>query len=247
MPAAAASWWRWWRILLALVVATLIAGAAFAYRFNPLGGALGGFDNDHFTTLMRTEMLFHGERPLRDFSDAGLSGAWPPLSYLLPKWAQELGGRNLLSEAYLTVGLLALAHALVFLVALDLSRRWSVALLVTAVAIATGPKLYNYSKVLMLTAGVLAIRTVALNPTTARLFVAAAITAMAALFRNDYAVYIGVASRRALRRVWCDSPSADSGRRADVLRNPAIRPRRPRQQSDRGTQNRAAMAGGAPR
>jgi hypothetical protein len=180
-------------VLLALLATVLIACVAFAYRFNALGGSLGGFDNDHFTALMRTEMLFHGERPLRDFSDAGLSGAWPPLSYLLPKWAQEIGGRNLLSEAYLTVGILALAHALIFLISLDLSRRWSVALLATALAIATGPKLYNYSKVVMLTAGAFAIRTVALNPTTARLFVAAAITAIAALFRHDYAVYIGIA------------------------------------------------------
>jgi hypothetical protein len=180
-------------VLLALLAAALIACVAFVYRFNTLGGTLGGFDNDHFTALMRTEMLFHGEQPLRDFSDAGLSGAWPPLSYLLPKWAQEIGGRNLLSEAYLTVGILALAQALVFLIALDLSRRWSVALLATALAIATGPKLYNYSKVVMLTAGAFAIRTVALNPTTTRLFFAAAITAIAALFRHDYAVYIGIA------------------------------------------------------
>src|SRR2546426_11705625 len=88
---AVASWWLWWRVLLALLAAVLIACVAFAYRFNPLGGALGGFDNDHYTTLIRTEMLFHGEQPLRDFSDTGLSGAGPPLSYLLPKWAQEIG------------------------------------------------------------------------------------------------------------------------------------------------------------
>jgi hypothetical protein len=192
-PPAIASWWRWWRVLLALLAAAVIGCVAFAYRFNALGGALGGFDNDQFTVLMRTEMLFHGERPLRDFSDAGLSGAWPPLSYLLPKWAQEIGGRNLLSEAYLTVGILALVYALVFLIALDLSRRWSMALLATALAIATGPKLYNYSKVVTLTAGAFAIRAVALHPTTVRLFLAAAVTAIAALFRHDYAVYVGVA------------------------------------------------------
>ena len=66
-----ASWWRWWRVLFALLAAALIACVAFVYRFNPLGGTLGGFDNDHFTALMRTEMLFHGERPLRDFPTRG--------------------------------------------------------------------------------------------------------------------------------------------------------------------------------
>ncbi len=183
---------------MAAVVALAVGLLAFFYRFNTLGGALGGFDNDHFTALMRTLMLAHGERPLRDFSDAGLSGAWPALTYLLPLWAQSLAGPNLLSEAYLTAGLLAAAYALVFVLALALSRNWPTALLAAATAVATGPKLYNYSKVLALACGALAIRSVALNPTAGRLAAAAAVTAVAALFRHDYAVYIGVGMVAAL-------------------------------------------------
>ena len=189
---APSAWWRPWKIALAIVAALLLASAAFAYRFNPLGGSLGGFDNDHFAHLMRTENMLHGEQPLRDFADSELRGAWPSLSYAVPAWAHRIGGHNLLSEAYLTAGALAVAHALVFVLALDLSKRWSVALLATLLAVATGPKLYNYPKVLMLTLGAAAIRLLMVNPSAWRLFAAAVVTAAAALFRHDYAVYVAM-------------------------------------------------------
>jgi hypothetical protein len=188
--ATAPSWWRWGRIALAVCAALGVGAAAFAYRFNTLGGTLGGFDNDHFAHLMRAEMLLRGQQPLRDFADAELRGAWPALSYAVPAWAQQIGGRTLLAEAYLTVGAIALAHAMVFLLALDLSKRWSIAFLAAAVAVATTPKLYNYPKVLMLALGALALRAVASNPSTPRLGLAAVVTAAATLFRHDYGVYV---------------------------------------------------------
>ena len=189
-PGTARSWWHWWRITGAAGTALAIGAVAFAYRFNSLGGALGGFDNDHFIHLTRTDLLLVGEQPLRDFVDAELRGAWPSLTYSVSAWAQEIGGRTLLPEAYLSVGALAAAYAIVFLVALDLSKRWSVALLAAAVAITTTPKLYNYQKVLMLALGAWALRAAVLSPSVARLAAAAAVTAAAALFRHDYAVYI---------------------------------------------------------
>ncbi len=188
--AASPSWWGWGRIALAVCAALAVGAAAFVYRFNVLGGTLGGFDNDHFAHLMRADMLLRGEQPLRDFADAELRGAWPALSYAVPAWAQQIGGRTLLVEAYLTVGAIALAHAMVFLLALDLSKRWSIAFLAAAVAVATTPKLYNYPKVLMLAFGVLALRAVAANPSTPRLALAAVVTAAATLFRHDYGVYV---------------------------------------------------------
>ena len=191
---ASSGWWRPWRICLAVLLACLVAGTAFTYRFNMLGGSFGGFDNDHYDILMRSEMLLRGEQPLRDFVDVELRGAWPALSYAVPAWAQQIGGRNMLTEAYLTVGALALSAALVFLLALDLSQRWLIALLVTLLVVATGPKLYNYTKVLTLTLGVLALRGAVGNPTTRRLSCAAAATAFAALFRHDYGVYLGAAT-----------------------------------------------------
>lgn len=187
---ASPSWWRSWRIALAVCAALGVGAAAFAYRFNTLGGTLGGFDNDQFAHLMRADMLLRGGQPLRDFADAELRGAWPALSYAVPAWAQQIGGRTLLTEAYLTVGAIALAHAMVFLLALDLSKRWSIAFLAAAVAVATTPKLYNYPKVLMLALGALALRAVASNPSTPRLGLAAVVTAAATLFRHDYGVYV---------------------------------------------------------
>lgn len=185
------SWWRRRRIVIAGIAAFAVGAFAFVYRFNTLGGALGGFDNDHFAHLMRTEMLLHGEQPLRDFADAELRGAWPSLSYAVPAWAQEIGGRTLLSEAYLTVGALALAYVILFLLALDLSRRWSVALLAAAVALLMAPKLYNYPKVLMTVLGALVIRALASNPSRLHLGLAALVTAAGTLFRHDYGVYVG--------------------------------------------------------
>jgi hypothetical protein len=184
---------RGWRITCALIAALIVAAFAFAFRFNSLSGTLGGFDDDHFATLMRVDLLLEGQQPLRDFADFELRGAWPSLSYILPAWAQRLGGRSLLPEAYLTVGSLALAHALLFVLALALSRRWPVALLAAACAIATTPKLYNYPKVLVLTLAVVAIRAAGLAPSWPTLLLAALVTAIAVVFRHDYGVYVAFA------------------------------------------------------
>jgi hypothetical protein len=186
------SWWGRRRLLLAALGAVVVVNAAFFYRFNSLDGSLGGFTNDHFAQLMRAEMLLRGEQPLRDFADAEMRGAWPALSYAVPAWAQQLFGRTLLAEAYMTIGALALAAALVFLLALDLARRWSVALLATAVVIVMEPRLYNYPKVLMLALGAVAIRSVTLNPGALQIGFAAMTTAAAALFRHDGGVYVGL-------------------------------------------------------
>ena len=182
----------------AVAVAVGIGIVSFAFRFNTLGGALGGFDNDHFIYLTRTDMLLSGEQPLRDFVDAELRGAWPALTYLLSAWAQQLGGRTLLPEAYLSVGALAVANAAVFLLALDFSKRWSMALLAAATTVAMAPKLYNYPKVLMLALGVWALHAALASPSLVRLGAAAVATVVAALFRHDLGLYLGAATVTAL-------------------------------------------------
>ena len=189
---AGRSWWRVWRIVIAVMAAAAVAGFAFTYRFNTMGGTLGGFENDHFAHLVRTDMLLQGEQPLRDFADAELRGAWPALTYAVPAWAQMIGGRTLLPEAYLTVGALAVSYAIVFFLALDLSKRWSVAVAAAAAALFAAPKLYNYPKVLMLACGALVLRLLMSNPSTARLGLSAVVTAIATLFRHDYGVYLAV-------------------------------------------------------
>jgi len=186
------------RVMGAVAVAVAIGIVCFAFRFNTLGGALGGFDNDHFIYLTRTDMLLSGEQPLRDFVDAELRGAWPALTYLVSAWAQQLGGRTLLPEAYLSVGALAVANAVVFLLALDFSKRWTMALLAAATTAVMVPKLYNYPKVLMLALGAWALHAALASPSVLRLGAAALATAAAALFRHDMGLYLGAATVTAL-------------------------------------------------
>jgi hypothetical protein len=178
--------------LLAVAVAVSVAGFAFLYRFNALGGSLGGFDNDDFVTLTRVDMVLAGAQPLRDFADAKLRGAWPALGYEVPAWAQRTWGRSLLTHAHVTVGVLAVCAGAVFLIARHLSRRWVIALLAAAVVVVSGAKLYNYPKVLALTVGVAAIRIAVTSPTRLRLAIVAAWTVVVALFRHDYGAYVAV-------------------------------------------------------
>src|SRR5687767_15845045 len=96
------------RRVVVFVVAILLFGWVFLYRFNTLGGAFGGFDNDHFLHFVYAKQVQAGEQPLRDFLDAGLQGARPSLTYELSAAAQAYVGNNLRSEAWLTVGGVAL-------------------------------------------------------------------------------------------------------------------------------------------
>ena len=91
------------------VVAILLFGWVFLFRFNTLGGAFGGFDNDHFLYYTVAKQVEAGEQPLRDFQDA-MHGAWPSLTYELSAAAQRYFGDNLRSEAWLTVSGVALGH-----------------------------------------------------------------------------------------------------------------------------------------
>ena len=178
--------------VLAVLLALLLASFAFLYRFNALGGALGGFDNDEFQMLTRVDLLLAGEQPLRDFADGELRAVWPSLSYEVPALVQRVWGRNLLVHAYLTLGALALCAGIVFVFARHLSRSWVCAFLAAAVVIASGAKAYNYTKVLTLTVAAVALCSSILAPTIARLGVLAVWTVIAALFRHDYAMYVAI-------------------------------------------------------
>lgn len=176
------------RIVIAAVAVAIFA-AAFLYRFNALGGALGGFDNDHFLYYLRAKQVAHGERPLRDFSDAGLQGAWPALTYEVPALAQRLGGETLLSEAVLCIVLIAVALVLTFLSA----AQWAgipTALAVTLVSLFFGAKLYGYSKLLIFAGACALFFCYARRPDTRRIALLALWSAVAFLFRHDFLVYL---------------------------------------------------------
>jgi hypothetical protein len=178
---------RW----LHLLTAALFLFAAL-YRFNALGGALGGFDNDHFLHFAYAKQVQAGAQPLRDFLDGGLQGARPSLTYEMSAWAQRLLGNSLRSEALLTVGAMAFASAATFAAARRVAPAyWALATSVLAILVA--PKLYGYPKVLTLAVLAWLIVRYAALPAPLRLAALAAWTAVAFLFRHDYAVYCGVA------------------------------------------------------
>jgi hypothetical protein len=180
--------------VLAVLVAAGLATFAFVYRFNALGGSLGGLHNDDFFVITRADMVLDGQRPLRDFVDAELRGAWPSLSYAVPAWAQMLWGRNLLVIVSLSLGVLSLCAGIGFLLARGLSQRWLVALPAGAAIVVSGASLYNHPKVLALTVGAAAIRWALSKPTWVQLAVLAVWTVIAGLYRHDYGVYVGVAT-----------------------------------------------------
>lgn len=165
---------------------------AFAYRFNTLSGAGGGFDDQHFLFLLHAKEVLAGGQPLRDFLDAGLQGAWPSLSYELPALAQHLFGTDLRSEALLTVGGVAIGAAATAAAASRLTA-WPWAVMAAVLSVWIAPKLYSYPKVLALAVMAWLIVEYALRPAWRGVLMMAAWTAIAFLFRHDLAVYCGLA------------------------------------------------------
>ena len=178
-------------MILRAPVACALGAFACIYRFNTMGGSFGGFDNDHFVHFAYAKQLQAGERPLIDFVDVLLQGAWPPLTLGVSALGQQWLGDNLRSEAIVTIGAIGLAVALTFLAASALTRiGWALA--ATLVSVFVAPTLYNYPKVLVLAAVSVLIVLYAKRPTAARVVGAAGLTAVAFLFRHDLAVYAGI-------------------------------------------------------
>jgi hypothetical protein len=178
------------RRIVVVVLAIVLFGWVFLYRFNTLGGALGGFDNDHFLYYALAKQVQAGEQPLRDFEDA-MHGAWPSLTYELSVAAQRLFGNNLRSEALLTVGGVALGTALAFVAASAIAP-WPWAFTAALFAALLTPKLYGYPKVLVTAVASLLIITASGFPTWRRVAAMSVWTAIAFLFRHDLAVYCAV-------------------------------------------------------
>ena len=172
-----------------LAAVAVVFVVAFLYRFNALGGALGGFDGDHFIYYLGGNAVAHGERPLRDFSDAGLMGAWPALTYELSGLAQRVLGENLLSEAVLVVGGLALALSVLFVTAADVAGPVA-AVVVTVATLFTSTKLYGYSKVLVFAVAAALFLRYVRKPSRSRAVQLAIWSAAAFLFRHDFLVYL---------------------------------------------------------
>ncbi len=176
------------RRVIVSVVAILLFGWVFLYRFNTLGGAFGGFDNDHFLHFVYAKQVQAGEQPLRDFLDAGLQGARPSLTYELSAAAQTYLGNDLRSEAWLTVGGVALGATVAFIGG-SMIAPWPWALATALLSALISPKLYGYPKVLVTAVASLLIVSASRLPSWPRVAVMSLWTAIAFLFRHDYAIY----------------------------------------------------------
>lgn len=172
------------------VAAVLLFGWVFLYRFNTLGGSFGGFDNDHFLDYAVAKQVQAGEQPLRDFQD-GMHGAWPSLTYEFSAAAQRFFGNNLRSEAWLTVGGMALGTTVAY-VAGSMIASWPWALATAWLSALMAPKLYGYPKVLVTAVAALILVAGREGVTWRRVVLMSVWTAIAFLFRHDYAVYCAV-------------------------------------------------------
>ena len=172
---------------LTIPLGVLIFVVAAVYRFNLLGGQLGGLENDEFLVISRAAAMLRGELPTRDFVDFGA-----PLSYVATAGAMHVTGGTLLGHAVLSVLMLALGSALTFWIALRASGSWPIAVFVALVQIALGPRLYSYPKIVLYALGVLGWWACARRPSWPALAGLGVLTAVAFLFRHDHAVYIGL-------------------------------------------------------
>ncbi|HEY1306820.1 MAG TPA: hypothetical protein VGF24_24875 [Vicinamibacterales bacterium] len=185
--------------------------AAWAFRFL----TTGALENDHFVSLARAHQVLHGAWPVRDFFDPG-----QPLAYVMSAGAAIVAGPSLLTEVALAVSILALAASVTYVLARRASGSDLIALAAVGLALASYPRLYNAAKLLIPAVAVWLGWRYVDRPSTGRLAVLGAWTALAFLWRHDFAVYIGaptlvlifyehagslpLARRRALEYVaWC--------------------------------------------
>jgi hypothetical protein len=164
-------------------VAIVVAWAAFAYRFSA-----PYFHNDHFEHLSMARQMLFGEWPMRDFIDPGR-----PLTVALSALGQWIAP-NLLSEAILTMGALAIGAALTFWLASLAARSTLLGLAAAAVVIAILPRLYSYPKIVAFPLMLWALWRYVDVSSVGRLIALAATVVFAFLLRYDFGVYAGVAS-----------------------------------------------------
>lgn len=158
----------------------------FLYRFNALGGSLGGFSNDEFGYLARARQIQAGDVPFRDFNDPG----WFLTDYLSAA-AQWLGGYNLRSQAVLTIGMLSVAAVLTFLLARRAAGSLLAALFAVAIHVALEPRHYNYPKLVLYAVAIALAWAYIDKPNRPRLAALGAIVGVGFLFRHDHVVYLG--------------------------------------------------------
>ncbi len=152
-----------------------------------------GFQNDHYVHLARAQQVVLGDLPVRDFVDPGM-----PLMYLTSAAAWIVAGGSPGTELLLVALGFAIGAACTVVVVHRLTGSVLVAIGAAALEVLMAPRTYSYPKVLLYALAACAIVALVESPSRLRVWSAAAIAAVAFLFRHDHGVYIGVAAAVAL-------------------------------------------------
>jgi hypothetical protein len=155
--------------------------AAFLLSFSTVE-----FLNDHHGRISPGRQIArYGEVPFRDFLDPG---------YFMTEYSsaavQWVFGDNLLGEALLISTFVAVGTVLVFLLAMEASQSYLIALMVAALALLMFPRAYDYDKVLFYPLGILLCWNYVKAPTTARVWSVAAGIVAGGLYRYDTTVFL---------------------------------------------------------
>jgi hypothetical protein len=150
--------------------------------------------NDHYMHLAWAQQLLFGEVPGRDFVDPGM-----PLTYMVSALVQTMSPGPF-SEAVTCCAMLALAAAVTFLVARDLTGSITAGVGAALLEVALYPRLYSYPKILVPAVTLLAIGRYVRRPDRLSLVLMALWTAVAVLLRHDLGVYAAAGCGAAL--VW---------------------------------------------
>lgn len=163
--------------------ALVIFAWSFLYRFLDLS-----FHNDHFEFISLGAEIVDGAVPGVDFFDPTR-----PLQYYLSAAGLWLFGHQLLAEAILSVTLMSLGTALVFVAGVRLSKSVALGVLAAIFTAATLPRLYSYPKILIPAVALLAVWRFIDKPSRASLAAMCLATAMSFYFRFDHGLWVGIA------------------------------------------------------
>ena len=125
----------------------MIFAGSFLYRFLDLS-----FHNDHFEFISLGAEIVDGAVPGVDFFDPTR-----PLQYYLSAAGLWLFGHQLLAEAVLSVTLMSIGTALVFVAGARLSNSVTLGILAAVFTAAILPRLYSYPKILIPAVSLLAV------------------------------------------------------------------------------------------
>jgi hypothetical protein len=167
------------RRALILILAVAVALIAFGFRFI----TVRDLSNDHYMHLAWAQQVLFGQVPGRDFVDPGM-----PLMYTLSALVQWMSPGPF-SEAVLTCALLAVAAAVIFVVAADLTGSILAGLIAALFQILFEVRLYSYPKVLVPAGVLLLMQGYVRHPSRRGIVLLAAWTSVAVLLRHDLGVY----------------------------------------------------------